>query len=312
MQRVRVQGMLVVAFLAIVSQQDAAATVEATLNPKSPAAAELQKSQRPSWFSRVKASFAKLRPVRNSSIASPHSDWESVRPRSLNEQIFNTEVSQKMADQYNGSVAPLEKELSNPNRRASYDQLRRFEESRKEMANWTFKEIGKHHLKDFVRRRKGNSAALGVVAATSGLEDDKPTLETDKEKVEKNQRTIMTTLPVAEKEESIPTRLRAKLNILKSKGQLTFSNPVATTSVEAQAEGDDKLAVEMNRGFKKLELSSKVRYAVNKSLLSFNLNKKITEEVSLDLNSERWTGSKRSVEGLAKKDAAKLLYSISF
>ena len=263
--------------------------------------------RRPSLLARWRANFAKFRPTAWDQTKS-WAELSRLRFISTSEKIFHPEMNRRMEAQYEGAVSPLEREFANAPRRASMVEIQRYEHSRSEMANWTLKEIGKDQLKDFLRKRKSESAALGVVAATSGLEDTK---KNQADAVAANQRTLMTTAPTPEQEEEIPTKVKTRLNILKGQGQVTLVNPVVTTMVEAQA-GGDALAVEMNRGFNKLKLDSRLRYAVDKSQLVFNVNKKITNEVSLDLNSERWTGSKRSSEGLKGKDTAKLLYSISF
>ncbi len=271
----------------------------------------------PGLLAKLSNRWARFRPV----AKKEDPRWENIDQvmatnKTLNQKIFDEDMSARMRERYYGTVSPIEKEVLNPYRRSNTWERQRYEESRKELASWTLKEVGRAQLKDFVQRRKKDSAALGVVAATTGMQDDPKDSKaearlTEEERIARAHRADFSSL-TKEEEEVIPTRLRAKLNVLKTQGQLTFSNPIVTTSVEARAGSGENLAVELNREFKKLEMKSKVRYGVDESLLVLNVNKKITEQVSLDLNSERWGGSKRSNLGEKSRDTAKVTYSVSF
>jgi hypothetical protein len=235
------------------------------------------------------------------------------------EELFNPEFTERLKSEHAATVVPYEKEALNPFRRSSHWEMQRYEESRKALAQWTMKELGRDQLKEFIRSRKRNSEALSIIAGTTGVEIEEeksaninpkymdPNL-TEKERIAM----AHAYTPASEVEEIIPTRLRAKLNILKTQGQLTFMNPIVITSLQAKAGSGENISVEMKRDFKKLELNSHLRYAVDQSHIVFNVNKKITDEVSLDLNSERWTGSKRGDAGEKSKGTAKVVYSLSF
>src|SRR5690606_20145872 len=108
---------------------------------------------------------------------------------------------------------------------------------------------------------------LQAVAATSGIQSEEKAAKelTEEERIARAHRLERSGVE-EEEEEVIPTRLKAKLNLLKTQGQLTFTNPVVTTSVEAKAGSGDNLSVELNRGFSELEMHSRVRYAVDQSL----------------------------------------------
>jgi hypothetical protein len=275
-----------------------------------------QKLSKPKAFlAKLKDRWSKFRPVAkgaNLDLTPVYTSQTTI------EKLFDAEFTARMKNEHAAVVAPMEKEALNPYRRSSHWEMQRYEESRKALAQWTMKELGRDQLKEFIRLRKKDSAALGLVAATTGGADLGAESPKTSEEVRPNYNEqdrlarAHAYTPVSEQEEIIPTRLRARLNILKTQGQVTFVNPIVTTSVEARAGSGDNLAVEMKKDFKKLELNSHMRYAVDQSRLVFNVNKKITDEVSLDLNSERWTGSKRGSDGEKAKDTAKVTYSISF
>ncbi len=280
-------------------------------------AAPQQKLSKPKAFlAKLKDRWSKFRPVANKGN---NLDMTPVyASQTTVEKLFDAEFTERMKSEHAAIVAPMEKEALNPYRRSSHWEMQRYEESRKALAQWTMKELGRDQLKEFIRLRKKDSAALGIVAATTGGAD----LGSDSSKTAEEARPVYSEqdriaqahayTPESEQEEIIPTRLRARLNVLKTQGQVTFVNPIVTTSVEARAGSGENLAVEMKKDFKKLTLNSHVRYAVDQSRLVFNVNKKITDEVSLDLNSERFTGSKRGTGGEKAKGTAKVTYSISF
>lgn len=276
-----------------------------------------QKFAKPKAFlAKLKDRWSKFRPVthqaNNLDMIPVYTSQTTI------EKLFDAEFTERMKNEHAAIVAPMEKEALNPYRRSSHWEMQRYEESRKALAQWTMKELGRDQLKEFIRLRKKDSAALGIVAATTGGAD----LGADSSKPSEDTRPVYNEqdriaqahayTPASEQDEIIPTRLRARLNVLKTQGQLTFVNPIVTTSVEARAGSGENLAVEMKKDFKKLTLNSHMRYAVDQSRLVFNVNKKITDEVSLDLNSERWTGSKRGSEGERSKGTAKVTYSVSF
>lgn len=276
-----------------------------------------QKISKPKAFlANLKDRWSKFRPVGNKVN---NLDMNPVYvSQTTVEKLFDAEFTERMKNEHAAIVAPMEKEALNPYRRSSHWEMQRYEESRKALAQWTMKELGRDQLKEFIRLRKKDSAALGIVAATTGGADLGSESSKSAEEVRPtyNEQDRIARAhaynPASEQEEIIPTRLRARLNILKTQGQVTFMNPIVTTSVEARAGSGENIAVEMKKDFKKLTLNSHMRYAVDQSRLVFNVNKKITDEVSLDLNSERWTGSKRGSGGEKSKGTAKVTYSINF
>lgn len=292
----------------------AVGSVRAPTSLESPAPQAPAKAKKPSIISRLKSSLARFRPVEKENA---YLNQDSLADRRTIDEVFDEDMSDRLHDEYNKNVAPLEHNALNPYRRASFWETERYEQSRKDLAQWTLKEVGKDQLKDLERRARRNSGAFDAVAsvAASDLKADTSTKQENTQGLTEEQRIARAhhmDAPVAEEEPSIPTRLRAKLNVIKARGQLTFSNPVATTMVEGGAGSGENLAVEVNREFHSLEMNSKVRYGVDESVINFVVNKKITDEVSVDLNSRRWTGSKRGGAGEKKSEAARVVYSISF
>lgn len=285
---------------------------------ESPQATQTQpankQQKKPSLISRIKSSLARFRPVAKKNA---YLNQDSLADRRTIDEVFDEDMSDRLQARYNENVAPLERNALNPYRRASFWETERYEQSRKDLAQWTLKEIGKDQLKDFERRARRNSNAFNAVASVAasdlkveaGKKEEPQSAMTEEERIA---RAHHMDAPAQEEEPSIPTRLKAKLNVIKARGQLTFSNPVVTTMVEGGAGSGENLAVEMNREFHSLEMRSKVRYGVDESVINFVVNKKITEEVSVDLDSHRWTGSKRGASGEKKRETAKVVYSISF
>jgi hypothetical protein len=283
-------------------------------NPSSEKAEKISKPK--ALLAKLKDKWSRFKPAAKNSNLDLVPVYSS---KTTIEELFNPEFTERLKSEHASTVVPYEKEALNPFRRSSHWEMQRYEESRKALAQWTMKELGRDQLKEFIRSRKKDSGALSVIASTTGVEMDEekakaatpdymnPNLS-EKERIAK----AHAYTPAAEVEEIIPTRLRAKLNIFKTQGQLTFMNPVVITSLQAKAGSGENIAVEMKKDFKKLELNSHLRYALDQSHIVFNVNKRITDEVSLDLNSERWTGSKRGDTGEKSKGTAKVVYSLSF
>lgn len=273
-----------------------------------------KKSEKKSLLRKFREKWARFRPVNKK--RSEDREWAQadriLHSKTTIEEIFDKDMSRRLHERYEGSVRPFEQEALSPYHRASNWKMQRYEESRKALAEWTMKEVGRDQLKDFVRRRRDHSEVLSTVATGAGNPAEEESRQiTEEERIARAHRIDRPVL-ANEEEEVIPTKLRARLNLLKAQGQFTFVNPVVTTSVEAKAGAGENLAVVLNRDFKELEMNSRLRYGVDQSLVVLNVNKRITNEVSVDLLSERWTGSQRGSVGEKSKDTAKVLYSVSF
>lgn len=271
------------------------------------------------FFSQVKARFSRFRPAWKQNAIPLDGTEDVLRDKSLLDKIYTQDMNRRMRDKYREVVEPYEDMIESPTRPARHADMARYYDGQRDMVRWAMKEIGQGQLKDFLRRADKGSGAMQVITTVREMNGS-----TDKEREEERKREDKK-LTEAERiarahrrdynpkpEEEIPTRLRTRLNVLKGKGALTLQNPIVTAMVEGGAGGGDNLSVELNREFKKLELYSKARYVVDNSVVTFNVQKKITPEISVDLYSERWTGEKRGDSGEKAKDQAKVTYSLAF
>ena len=139
-----------------------------------------------------------------------------------------------------------------------------------------------------------------------GGDKDEPSM-TAKEKAARAHRRDLP--PLAAEEERVPTRLKTKINVVKQQGALVFQNPIAIATVNGSK---DDVTANINREFRKLTLKSAVNYGMKDSVLNFNVSKKITEQVSLDLDHYSYTGGKKGTSGEKTKEQAKVNYNLSF
>lgn len=276
---------------------------------------------RPSFLSRLKARFEKFRPVsRARSGLALSGNEEVLREQLFIDRIYDREMTARVRDQYAGAVRPFEEEALSSYQRASRREQEQYIQSRKDMASWVLKEVGKDQLKDFLRRGDSTNGTMKMLSSVEKMSsgEKKPSAAEQKaaaklSESERIARAHRMDIPASEKkDEPIPTRVRARLNVLKAQGQVTLQNPIVTTMVEARGGSGDNLAVEVNREFKDVGLNSRVRYAVDSNLLVFNVNKQLTDEVVLDLNSEQYTGGTGNFAGEKRRETAKVTYSLSF
>lgn len=277
------------------------------------AGAELRKNRRiSSYYQELQAEvFSKLRPVERDEPI----DFDEARAllsgKTTNEKIFNKGFEGKMRGEYASRVAPLEKTVNNPIWRPSYFDVQRYEAGRHDLAQWTTREVMEDQLKDFFNGGDQDSGAMKAVhtaRALTGGEDEKPSEPalTPEQKIARAHRTD---LPQAHEEESVPTKLKTKLNVLRQNGSIVFSNPVAITSLNGNR---DEISLNMNREFRKLTLRTNAGYGVKNECLNVNVNKKITDHVSLDLDHYNYTGDKRGSAGEKTREQARVNYSIGF
>ncbi|MCO5143675.1 MAG: hypothetical protein M9962_11350 [Oligoflexia bacterium] len=274
-------------------------------------------STKPTWIGRI---FAKLRPKKNQlNIDFNEAERMLSEPSWVEEVYANNDFESRMRGRYAGTVGSMESIVHNPLRRASKEEILRYDENRRDMANWTYKEVLNDQVKLFFKRGDSTSGAMQVLTAVKSVtssekEEDANSNEklTEEERIARAHRADLVAHSQDEEEPVVPTRIRAKMNLIKKKGQLVFSNPLATTSVNVQAGSGENLIVEMQRDFRKLSMNSKLKYAVDESLIDFELKKKITDEISLNLNSLRYTDNKKLPHGKKSSETAGLLYSVSF
>ena len=257
--------------------------------------------------------LAKLRPVEREQPIDFDEAKTFLNSRTTNEKIFNKSFAGKMQGEYAGRVSPFEKTATDPLWRARSWEMQRYEDGRQDLARWTTREVMEDQLKEFFNGGDKDSTAMKALAAArslSGGEEEKaaePAL-TPEQKIARTHRTDLAQ-PTAVEEEKIPTRLKTKLNVLRQNGSVVFTNPVAITSVDGNK---DEISMNMHRDFRKLTLHSNLAYGVKQECLNLNVNKKITDRVSLDLDHYNYTGDKRGSAGEKTKEQARVNYSMSF
>jgi hypothetical protein len=267
-----------------------------------------------SYFSDLQAAvFAKFRPVQHEQPIDFNEATALLNSKTINEQIFNKDFSGKMKGEYAGRVKPFEETANDPLWRPRYWETQRYEDSREGLARWTTREVMEDQLKDFFNHGDKDSGAMKALATArslSGGEEEKPAepVLTADQKIARAHRTD---LPAAtpEADEVTPTKLKTKLNVLRQNGSVVFTNPVATTELNGNR---DDISMNMHRDFKKLSLHSNLAFGMKDECLNLNVNKKITDRVSLDLNHYNYTGSTRGSSGEKTREQAKVNYSLSF
>ncbi len=255
--------------------------------------------------------LAKLRPIERQEEIDFDAAEKALNTKTTNEKIFNRDFEKKMREEYSKKVSPFEETATDPVWRARYWEQQRYVDGRKNLASWTAREVLDDQLHDFINGGDQSSAPMKVLSTAhklSGAEDREEPKMTEKEKIARMHRKDLP--PLSEEEESIPTKLKTKINLIKTTGSLVFQNPVATTSLNGNK--DDGVSVNMDKEFRKLTLKSNLNYGMKESVLNFNLNKKITDRISLDLDHASYTGSKRGSVGEKTREQAKLNYSLSF
>lgn len=258
--------------------------------------------------------LASLRPVRRDDpVNFDEANAALLREKTLNEKIFNKDFTGKMQGEYAGRVKPFENSANDPLWHPHYWETQRYEDGREGLARWTAHEVMEDQLKNFFAGADKNSTAMKAIStarALSGGEEEKP-----KEKKETPQeaaaRAARTDLPkvASKEEESTPTKLKTKMNLLKQNGSVVFTNPVATTEMNANK---DEVSMNMHRDFRKIQVSSNLAYAIRQGMLNVNVNKKITERVSLDLDHYNYTGDHADGNGYRSREQARVNYSMSF
>jgi hypothetical protein len=256
--------------------------------------------------------LASLKPVRHDQTINFDEATALLSGKTWNEKVFNKDFAGKMQGEYIGRVKPFEETANNPVWHPHYWETQRYEDGRQGLAKWTAHEVMEDQLKDFFAGADKNSSAMQAIAtarALSGGEEEKP-----KEKKltpeEKIARAARTDLPKEKQEEEVtPTRLKTKMNVLKQNGTVVFTNPVATTEMNANK---DEVSMNMHRDFRKIQVSSNLAYAIRQGILNLNVSKQLTERISLSLDHYNYTGDHADGNGYKSRESARMNYSTSF
>jgi hypothetical protein len=283
----------------------------AELMKKSPQKAS--KKRRPSnLLSDIRSElFAKLRPVERDEAVNYKEAEKILRSKTTPlDQVYGADFEKRMRNEYLSRVAPLEKKANDPFRRAQPWELAQYDDSRRSMADWTAKEALNKQWQDFFRGADRNSAPMKVMSVMHSP-DEAPTPKSastqdpaHRSDLTEDQKSVM-----AKEEPPIPTRLKTNLNPIKTEGQVVLQNPIVTTGVKGSR---GEVGVEMNRAFKAIGTEPKAQYGVKAECLQLNLNQKITDRISLNLEHAAYTGEKRGPTGEKLREAAKVMYSLGF
>jgi hypothetical protein len=219
-----------------------------------------------------------------------------------------------MESQYKSMVGGAEKIAHSPFRRATPRDHEVYDEQRRAFTDWLAREIISDQVKQIFSNADRDSAGIKVVngirSVTGGEEVGKRTV------VSSNATTTAqsaSTVGAPKEEAKIPTKLRTKLNLIRSAGSLQFSNPVVSTNLNVDLKKtEDRVEVDMNKDIKAITLNSQAKYAVDTQKISLQLNKKITDGLDCSVATERYTGNHSATNG--DKSAQKLMmnYSIGF
>lgn len=270
-----------------------------------------QRRKPSSFYARIQSEIlAKLRPVDKGHNINFSEAEALLHSKTTIEKVFNENFEEKMRNQYLGHVAPHEAIALNPIWRARHWEMQRYDASREAVAKWTAREVLDDQLHEFIKGSDRDSAPIKVLETAQELSGNGPDRDAEPKLTEKEKlaRAHRRDLP-QQQEERTPTKLKAKINVIKQHGSLVLQNPVAETSVNGSA---DEINVNMNKSFPKLTLTSAANYVVKGQMFNFNLTKKITDQVSLALDHYSWSGSKRGSAGEKSKEQARVNYSVSF
>lgn len=267
-------------------------------------------------FSNVKAGIlAKFRPIER---GDQNIDFDSaehlLNSKTSIEKIYDKDFEARMRGEYAARVAPYEAKINDPLHRPRAQDRALYDEGRRAMADWTAREVLSERLKSLLRGGDKDSAPMQVISAvrqvTGGESEEKADRKlTPEEKAARAHRLDLPKEAKAEEEEQIPTKLKTRLNLVKGHGQLFFQNPIVNTTLNGDR---NDISLEMNRDFNKIGARSNLRYGVKQECLQVNVTKSITKQVSLDLDHQTFTGSKRGASGERSRETARINYSVSF
>lgn len=262
------------------------------------------------------SSFQRFRPVEKNEPVNFDEAERFLNDKTALEKIYDKEMQQRFREEYSSRVAPSDKLVNNPYRRARSWEVEENEQKRNEMARWAAKEVVNDQIKDYFSHSDKNAAPMRIMHTMKELSGE---TENESEKKltpeEKAARAHRRDLPVvtAAQEQETPTKFKTKMNVLNRRGQLLFTNPIATTSLNVKAgRGDDNFVLEMAREFRKLDLSSHLKYGIDEEKVTLNLSQRITKEVSLNVDHDTHTGSKRGDQGEKSRESARLMYNVNF
>jgi hypothetical protein len=265
-----------------------------------------------SLYARIKQEIlAKFRPVERKDSIDFEAAQAMLTTKTASEKLFDKDFEKKMRVEYANKVQPFEGKVNDPIWRARYWEQKRYEDGRNSLAKWTAREALDDQLNDFINGGDSDSAPMKVLSTAhklsgGGEDKDEPTLSPAERAARAHRRDLP---PIAEEEEKVPTRLKTKINVVKQEGALVFQNPIAMASVNGSK---DAVTANINKEFHKLTLRSALNFKMKESELNLNLNKRISQQVSVDFDHYAYTGGKKGASGETSKEQARVNYNVSF
>lgn len=174
--------------------------------------------------------------------------------------------------------------------------------------------LGSNSFSYLLKRRR--PAALAVNTLPQEVDTSKMS---QREKI----RHYNSLMPVPSRDNGVETRIRAKWNLLQTRGNLRFQNNILDTRLDVDLQGEntnllsmgsrDKYTLSVNKEIKSIDLNSSVNYELENKVLKFNLSKKITDNIRADISSVRLTNRDlASQAGGYKNESFRLSYQINF
>lgn len=251
----------------------------------------------------------------------PTSAWqneEAALSQTTLDDLYTAEVVNSIETR-RGAVEQFEQKEESPYRHARPWEVNEYNSGRKEVAAWTAREVLTTRLKTILNGADKSSGGMKAVSTMKNLmgAEEKASEPASKSKTgAKGSAKAEPYFVANQKEEApaIPTRLKTRLNVVKGRGEVRFTNPIVSTSlnVDASSRASDNVAVRMEKNLSALELKSHVDYGLDKKVLSVNLTKNITDEITANLSSRHKTSGASLDGGPRSEEALNMSYSVNF
>ncbi|NUM87622.1 MAG: hypothetical protein HUU37_00320 [Bdellovibrionales bacterium] len=248
-------------------------------------------------------------------ISSQPNRWEEkVLNETSLDDLYTKDVTNNIRSKYQAEVAPAERSVESPYRRARPWEVDRYNQNREELAKFTTKEVLSQRLKTIFNGADKTSGAMKVAQSVKNVMAADMKEEEQPPKAPKKAPMVSSSASARAEEAPIPTRLKTKFNFVHGRGQVRFTNPIVSTSVNLDVSGKaaDKVIVNLDKKIKPLDMESSVNYAATKKVVAVNLKKAITKEISADVQSAHQAGDGQFTNGAKSQESVRMTYSVSF
>lgn len=259
--------------------------------------------------------------------------------KSFIQSVYNKNWSNQLRQQYKQML-----ESDDIDRTHGYNsraESRRYLETNARMANWTRTRIlneripelllqNLDHESGFVQFFRAIRKVLGSSSLGAIFERRRPehlyqseskavdtSMMSQKEKIK-----YYNSLHPVRKKQEIETRLRAKWNLLKTRGNLRLQNAVLDTQFDVNFQAnknlpshlgqEDMMTVRMKRNIELVNVDSQLNYGLTNKIVRVELSKQITEQIAADAFAARATAGMLHTGATTSDNAVRLRYNISF